>query len=559
MKTGKHVLFRRAALSERCAGDRIFLSDFAGAGCLIDEMQIKSDAQLLRKYAEQGSEPAFAEIVARHTDLVYSAACRQSGSPELAGEVAQSVFTDLARKARALAGGLSAEASLAGWLYRGTRLATLNLLRVERRRQAHERLVMENFDPAPATVPDWERVAPMLDEAMADLGDADREAVLLRYFQNQDFQMVGLALGVSDDAAQKRVSRAVEHLREFLAKRGVAAGASGLVLVIAANSVQAAPAGLAISLAAAAVKGTAAAATNLALMKGALKLLAWTNTKTAIAVGLGILLAAGTAVVHRSSQMTPGGRLRLPVGAGVPVISMGASHGLILASDGSLWSWGTNFAGWPVLGLGQIQMQPSLHRIGADHDWTTIASSFTHSLALKANGTLWGWGQDLYGQLGVGRSSRRDTKRSTPVPTVPGNDWKQVAAGGGHSLALRSDGTLWAWGINWGGQLGIGSTNSEVRQVTQVGTATNWTKVWAAAVQTVGQQSDGTLWFWGSLTGSDSDTSRFFVPTRVSAETNWVDVAFGYFTIFAIKADGTLWVWGLNAGMYTGKTIQATF
>src|SRR5436853_7756560 len=107
-------------------------------------MQIKPDAQLLREYAAQRSEPAFAEIVARHTDLVYSAAWRQAGSPELAREIAQSVFTDLARKARSLTGKLREDSSLVGWLYRGTRYAGLPLLRDERRRQMHERQVMEH-------------------------------------------------------------------------------------------------------------------------------------------------------------------------------------------------------------------------------------------------------------------------------------------------------------------------------------------------------------------------------------------------------------------------------
>jgi RNA polymerase sigma factor (sigma-70 family) len=218
-------------------------------------MQNKSDAQLLREYAEQRSEPAFAEIVARHTDLVYSAAFRQTGSPELAREIAQSVFTDLARKARTLARSSRPDDSLAGWLYRSTRFATLTRLRGERRRQAHERQFMEHFNPASETAPDWERIAPVIEEAMAGLDDAEREAVLLRYFKNQDFQAVGLALGVSDVAAQKRVSRAVERLRKFFAQRGVNVGASGLALLISANAVQAAPIGLAGSLSVAALVG----------------------------------------------------------------------------------------------------------------------------------------------------------------------------------------------------------------------------------------------------------------------------------------------------------------
>ena len=112
-------------------------------------MPNKSDGQLLREYAAHGSEPAFGEIVARHTDLIYSAGLRQCGSPEAAREIAQRVFINLARKARALAGQLSPDATLAGWLYRDTRFAALHWRRDERRREAHERLVMENLQPHP--------------------------------------------------------------------------------------------------------------------------------------------------------------------------------------------------------------------------------------------------------------------------------------------------------------------------------------------------------------------------------------------------------------------------
>jgi len=241
----------------------------------------------------------------------------------------------------------------------------------------------------------------------------------------------------------------------------------------------------------------------------------------------------------------------LPTGRGVPAIRMGGSHGLILASDGSLWSWGTNFGGWPVLGLGNMAPQTNLHRIGQDTDWVDIATSFDFSLALKSDGTLWGWGQNLNYQLGDGTK----TTRRTPIRSVGRNDWKQVAAGGSSSFALRKDGTLWAWGDNWAGNLGIGTTVPSPEAV-QIGSQTNWTRIWAAGVQTLALQSDGSLWFWGTLTGSSSDTNRFLIPTRVSTDTNWIDVGFGYFVIFAIKADGTLWAWGRNAGIYTGKTIQ---
>jgi len=227
-------------------------------------------------------------------------------------------------------------------------------------------------------------------------------------------------------------------------------------------------------------------------------------------------------------------------------------YGIILASDGSLWSWGEESLGWPVLGLKntKIQNTVSLHRIGNDTDWVSVAIGDAQSLAIKSDGALWAWGENLYYQLGDGTK----TMRPTPVPSIPGNDWKQAASGGVSSFALKNEGTLWAWGNNWAGQLGIGSTKGSTNAV-QVGTSTNWTKIWAGNVQTVGLQSDGSLWFWGSLTG-DSGGKNILVPTRISPDMNWTDICFGYFTIFAIKSDGTLWSWGRTANLYTLAKTQ---
>ena len=211
-----------------------------------------SDLELLQNYADRNSEEAFAELVRRHLDLVYSAALRQVRSPQLAEEVAQSVFTDLARNA----GKLKPDTVLTAWLYQVTRRTAVDVVRKESRRQLREQIASE-MNAMNATAPDWTRVEPFLDEAMHTLDDTDRAAVLLRYFENKSFREVGQTLGTSDDAAQKRVSRAVEGLREFFVKRGVTVGASGLVVLIAANAVQAAPAGLAAAITAAALSGTA--------------------------------------------------------------------------------------------------------------------------------------------------------------------------------------------------------------------------------------------------------------------------------------------------------------
>jgi len=266
------------------------------------EMHDQSDAQLLRAYAERGAEAAFAEIVARHTDLVYSAALRQVYSPDLARDVTQSVFTDLARKAREVSWKLTPEASLIGWLYRGTRFAARDLYRNETRRTQRERQAMEQLHPTSETPPDWEQLRPVLDDAMSELEDSDREAVLLRYFKNHDLRTVGATLAISDDAAQKRVSRAVERLREFFAKRGVTIGASGLAVVISANAVQAAPVGLALTIStAAALTGTTLATTATVTTTKAIAMTAL--QKTIVTATIAVLAGAGIYEARQAAQL----------------------------------------------------------------------------------------------------------------------------------------------------------------------------------------------------------------------------------------------------------------
>src|SRR5258706_5132175 len=219
------------------------LSDFARRGYLIGEMQSRSDAQLLREYAEHGVEPAFTEIVTRHANLVYSAALRQVDSPDMAAEIAQSVFIGLARGARSLSPRLAEDASLAGWLCRSARNISLNFRRDEFRRHSRERQAMEELDPISETAPDWERLRAVLDEAMSELSEPDYDALVMRFFNNQDLRSIGRALGVNDDTAQKRVSRALDKLREHLSRHGISSTATALPIVISANAVQAATVG----------------------------------------------------------------------------------------------------------------------------------------------------------------------------------------------------------------------------------------------------------------------------------------------------------------------------
>lgn len=205
-------------------------------------MEAVDDRELLARFARGGDAEAFGELVKRHIDLVYTAASRiLNGDLERAKDVAQVVFSDLARKA----GALSPEVVLTGWLYEAARRGALKAIRSDHRRAAREAEAFMTQSSEVNEEATWEELRPRLDEALGQLSEADRNAVLLRYFERQDFRKIGAALRISDDAAQKRVSRALEKLREQLGRAGVQGSALGIGALIAANAVQAAPIGLA--------------------------------------------------------------------------------------------------------------------------------------------------------------------------------------------------------------------------------------------------------------------------------------------------------------------------
>lgn len=261
----------------------------------------------------------------------------------------------------------------------------------------------------------------------------------------------------------------------------------------------------------------------------------------------------------------PQGRLKLPAGHHVPMISLGDSHGLILAPDGSMWSWGGEDRGWPVLGLGKMNLTANLVRIGLEKNWVLVSAGDAHNLALKSDGTIWAWGANFRGQLGDGRSGGKLTNGTLnleprPVHTVEGTDWVKVQAGFTTGYALKRDGSLWAWGLNNFGQLGIGSWADSPKAV-QVGTATNWSTIRAGGVSAAGIQSDGSLWIWGGSPrlGNTAPQSpqNLLVPVRLTSDTNWVDVSVAFNLWLALKSDGTLWAWGRNAHTFTGGSQDA--
>ena len=259
----------------------------------------ETDMELLTRYRERRTEDAFAELVRRHLDLVYSAALRQVRSPHLAQEVAQSVFTDLARQAQQLA----PDTILSAWLYAVARRTAIDVVRREARRQKREQLAMEistmNSDSA-----DWSQIEPILDEAMDSLQETERSAVLLRYFENKSLREVGNALGTSEEAARKRVSRGVESLHEFLTRKGVTAGVGGLAGVISVNAVQGAPIGLSTTIATTAVGSAVAASASATATATATisKAIVMTTIQKTI-IGTTIVAAAGLGI-YQATQVS---------------------------------------------------------------------------------------------------------------------------------------------------------------------------------------------------------------------------------------------------------------
>jgi RNA polymerase sigma factor (sigma-70 family) len=239
------------------------------------------DAELLQQYVKEGSEAAFEQLVRRHFDLVYSAALRQmAGDAELARDVAQNVFADLARKAKTLTG----RPSLAGWLYTSTHFAAAKMVRGEQRRRAREQEAFSMQQITSTTEDSWEQLRPTIDRAMHELDENEREAILLRFFPQRELRAVGEALGVTEDAARKRVERALEKLRHILSRNGLTSSSVSLAACLIAHAVVPAPAGLAATISGAALAG--ATSTSLPVIFQAIAM-----NKTTVAVCSALVLA----------------------------------------------------------------------------------------------------------------------------------------------------------------------------------------------------------------------------------------------------------------------------
>jgi len=258
------------------------------------------DSILLKEYVEHGSEEAFATLVARHVNKVYSIALRHTRNAHQAEEVTQAVFVLLAKKSRQL----GKRVILSGWLCRTARLSAVTFVRSELRRSRREQEahVQNLLNESESEV--WPQIAPLLDVAMAGLSEADHDAVALRFFDGKSMKEIGAAVGASEDAAKMRVNRAVEKLRSFFTRRGIVCSTAPLTAAISANSVQAAPAILVKTATAVAIgKSATASASTLTIIKGALNIMAWTKAKTPlVASAVALLVVVGTIVEVRKAR-----------------------------------------------------------------------------------------------------------------------------------------------------------------------------------------------------------------------------------------------------------------
>ena len=391
---------------------------------------MSDDMTLVREFAANQSEPAFAALVERHIGLVHSAAVRQVGDAHLAEEITQAVFIILARKAVSL----GPKTILSAWLYRTTRYAAADSLKARRRRQAREQ---EAHMQSILNQPDadaWAQLAPLLDDALAELGETDRTALVLRFFENKTAREIAGALRVEEDAAQKRVARALEKLRGIFVKRGVTLTAAVIAGAVVANSVQAAPAGLAVTVTAAAAKGAAVTTSITTIVKGTLKLMTYAKLKLAIGITAGILLASGatTMVISQTStddKLTPQEIAKQAQDA-YAALSSYSDNGTAVTEGGGQTTT-TTFS---------IRLQrPNLYRI----DWTQTGGLYT------GTGVVWSQGNGDFFVMGAAGQE----KNAKPQKM---NDMQQaLAMGTGVSGQVTSTipGTFFKQ--HWGDVLGV--------------------------------------------------------------------------------------------------------
>jgi len=254
-----------------------------------------------------------------------------------------------------------------------------------------------------------------------------------------------------------------------------------------------------------------------------------------------------------SSGNTRNAPVQVRTSHGWTSLAAGRFHSVGLRADGTLWAWGRNDFG--QLGDGTYTGRTVPAQVGTDTNWASLAPGWYYALAIKNDGTLWAWGDNSSGQLGDGT----DTNRDIPVRVGFDTDWVSTSAGWLHTLALKKDGTLWAWGHNDSGQLGDG-TGADKNSPVQVGIDKTWTSITAGSEHSLGLRADGTLWAWGFNSSGqlgDGSTSQQLSPVQIGAGSTWIAVAGGDDRTAAVKSDGSLWAWGQDCfGASSNTPVQ---
>jgi len=233
-------------------------------------------------------------------------------------------------------------------------------------------------------------------------------------------------------------------------------------------------------------------------------------------------------------------------------ISAGYYNSFAIKTNGTLWAWGGDVQSWGILGLGNITAYSSPKQVGSLTNWSAVASGFRVSIASKTDGTLWVWGNNYFGTLGLNSSSGYSI--SSPVQVGSLTNWLKVSSGYGSVFSIKTDGTLWAWGYNSAasGVLGLNSAAYKFISPNQVGSLTTWANITTGSSSpgfSLATKTDGTLWGWGNGSQGNlglGNTNNYSSPKQIGALTTWSVVSAGPFTSFAVKTDGTLWSWGKN-------------
>ncbi|RZK63280.1 MAG: T9SS type A sorting domain-containing protein [Hymenobacter sp.] len=253
---------------------------------------------------------------------------------------------------------------------------------------------------------------------------------------------------------------------------------------------------------------------------------------------------------------------RLPAQVGTATtwrsVSAGYYHSVAVRQDGTLWAWGDNTFG--ELGDGTTTAQTAPVQLGTATDWASVSAGYYYTLALKTDGSLWAWGRNTVGQLGLGTTTQQNTPLRVGFATWQSVTTSRSAGASSVSLAIRQDGTLWAWGTGSFGQLGQGNYISQQLTPVQVGTAT-WQSVAAGNMHALGVRTDGTLWAWGYNTNGQLGTGNTTIrstPTQVDTGTGWSSVTAGYNSSAALSSNVVLYLWGSNIDgqLGNGTTID---